>query len=360
MADDTPRDPLREILSSPLEAPGHERRHRSGDRPDRAAGSIGPWLVAGVVAGALALALGYLVGGDDEPAAATTTTEPPSTTTNAPPSTTAIPAFPAGYTPIDDGRLALRVERILARPDAVLVSVSSVVPSGVAGEESAGFQGGRWALDLADGRSITSNMESTAAASPGFVTIEFATDDYGVEDIVALRITGIANRYSEELSSGSAGSFTLPGDGSPNEVALTPDTFVLDAGVSLAITSFSLDLTTGALAWELQGSEPDSLGAVGPELLLVEASTGTEVPTVASGDFGGFVFNPGFSFFEDVPLSRQGEVAFEPFDPGSGAPGFASDTEYTADISLIVTWVVYSSVDTGIPIEDVPVAEVEG
>ncbi|MDX1450785.1 MAG: hypothetical protein R3246_17175, partial [Acidimicrobiia bacterium] len=189
-------DRIRELMESPLAAGGKRRMTEPDEAtppPGRESG-LGPWIVAAVLVGGALAYIGYLVaGGDDEPAptsaAAPTTTIAPTTTT-APPG-----ALPPGYT--QAGLYGIRVERILVRSDAVLVTVSSVVPNSLDGALSSPFEGGRWALELADGTVLESTAQAVDATVPGFVTVRFPMDDRPTpagEDIVGFRMTGTGLR----------------------------------------------------------------------------------------------------------------------------------------------------------------------
>jgi hypothetical protein len=332
-------DPLHELLSSPLEdEPKRPRRERA----ERRAGPLtGPWLVGGIVVGALAVLLGYLVARPDDTAAAPTTTVP-GTTTTAPVSL----ALPDGYTPIDGGRLGVRVERMLVRQDAVFVTISTVVPSGIDGSETAGFPGGRWELDFDDGTTSKSTIESRAAASPGFVTVRFDPAAGAVPD--TLRLTGLGTRLTDEVVSESVEPFTLSSaEPASVDVRLTPSEFELDAGVTLVLDDLGFDSGLSRLSWRLEGGNTEARAAASPQLKLFDGD-GTEIPVASPGGFGGFVFGGGVSFFEDLTLAREGEVVFSSIDQNGTFP---TDTQLRAAITVPVVWQVFSPTNAEIPID---------
>ena len=166
-------------------------------------------------------------------------------------------------------------------------------------------------------------------------------------------------RRRGRISTTSAGEFTIPADGGDVAVPLTVDTFELDAGVTLALPAFEVGADRGLLVWELRGSETGALATINPRLTLVDTVTGVEISTLAQGDFGGLVFlSPGNTFFQDVPMSRGGEVGYVP--AGVDRELFPAETALSADFEIPVSWIVYTPVDAEVPIDaDVEVAVVE-
>lgn len=352
-------DPLRELLTSPLDYSAKGRASRRSEKPRRPTSLPGgAWLVAGLVAGALAVLVGYLVGGDDTAVQTSVTTEPTTSTTTLAQTTTV--ALPPGYVPVDEGRLGIKVERVLMRPDGVFVTVSTVVPSGIDGENSSGFEGGAWELELTGGQILSSTTEAEDAASPGFVTIRFEAGDYGADDLVALRMVGNGLRMSDEVSTASAGTFTIPADGTEVMVPLAVESFALDAGITLALPEFAISAYFGHLTWRLEGSETDAVATVNPQLVVTDTTTGTDIPTFAQGDFGGFVFlSPGNTFFSDVPMTRGGEVGYSPASDGIETFQFPTEVAVSADFLIGVSWIAYLPVNVEIPLAETPVAVVE-
>jgi len=346
-------DPLRELLSSPLEpargrGTGHDQP--KAPRPSRASGGWGPWLAGSILVGALAVLGGYLVvggGGDDT---ATTTTEAATTTTAV--ISEPVGVLPDGYTPVGD-RLGMKVERILLRPDAVFVSLSTVVPNTLAPEETSGYQGGVWALILVDGRRIENVRESTDALAPGFVSVEFPAGGYGAADVVSIELRGVAERQLEEIGAETVEPFTLRDDGVFVTAALSPARFTLDAGVELVFSDLTISPTQGGMAWTLEGTDEKAGAFVYPNLLLDKGEAGTEAsePRVENANFG-FPFSQALG---STPPRREGRLLFDPVEPLTFSTGVA----FTGRFSFQVSWTVYEPTTTTIPFgEDVAVTEV--
>ncbi|MFH1103340.1 MAG: hypothetical protein V1757_00120 [Actinomycetota bacterium] len=345
-------DPLRDLLSSPLETtPRRGGGEQHQPRPPRGGGQ-GPWVVASIIVGALAFLGGYVVVGGEE---APPTTTAASTTTTTTMVAAPIGLLPDGYTALGD-RLGVKVERILVRTDAVFVSLSSVVPNTLAPEESSGFQGGLWTLVLADGRRIGSVQESSDASAPGFFSVQFPPDGYSAADITGIALQAVAHRSAEDISAEIETPFTIPADGTPITATLAQSTFFLDAGVNLVFSDVTLTASRGEMSWTVEGPDEDA-GAIVYPYLELEMEDGTiEVAEVRTDD-------PTFGFFfaqsvSTRPTVRAGSILYDPIDPGPTAT-FPTDVPLRARFFASVSWAVYSPDTVMIPIgEDVVVTEV--
>ena len=349
-------DPLRELLSSPLD-PGRTRSKGGGERPKaaRPTGTAshgnGPWLVAAILTGAIVVVAGYLIAGDE--GSTTTTTEgTPTTTTTA---LVPVGALPAGYTAVDD-RYGMKVERVLVRPDAVFVSLSSVVPNSLAPGVSSGYGGGVWSLELAGGRQITSIGESTNVEAPGFVSVQFPAGDYTAEDIVGVVLRGAAHRDSQQITVRSAEPFSLPADGTTLTVPLSGSRTNLDAGVDVEFSDLTISTTIATATWTLTGSDTEARAHVSADLALVNEDVAVVEHTNWRSDvsFGFF-----FEVFGTTPQTREGTMIFDPVPDGAVVRGFSPDVPFTADFTLSIEWTVYEPNSTTIPVgDDAQVVEV--
>lgn len=343
-------DPLRELLSSPLEASPRRVRAATGTvTPTTVTGASpgGWWLAASVLVGGLLTLGGYLVAADD-PAPTTTTLAPTTTTTTA---VATGPILPEGYLAVDE-RIGMRVERVLVRPEEVLVTVSSVVPAGLAPTETSGFPGGRWDLVLADGRRITSTDEGSDGLAQGFVSVRFPVTGLDVGEIVGVELTGLGHRLSQVVSA-TVDGVVLPPDGAEVEVPLATTEFPLDDGVVLHIDRFAVSTTTGVLDWSLGGDDPDAVGSIAPQLALVaDGDTHFSNPRVDTGQFRFFL-----SFLGLNPLVREGRAYFDPQTPA----GFSTtEAGATAALDIEVTWVVFESTRVTFDLEDALISTMEG
>lgn len=332
-------DPLRELLTSPLE-PTRRSPHRHRDHPTTGTGGLGPWLLGSLVAGAVIVFVGYLVAADGTPAPAPTV---PATITTFP---EAGPVFPDGFTPIDT-HLAMRVVRVLIRGDATFVTVSTVFADTVDPETSAGFPGGRWDLVLTDGRRITSTLEGVDVTTRGYLSVRFEVTGIEPDDVAAVNLTGLAQRQSNVVGTSQAGDpVTLPDDGSEISIAPTTTQFDLDAGVALVIDEFVLSASGGRLGWSLSGDDPDAVAAVFPILTLSVAGEPDQFSTTRI-DPGEFRF-----FIETIDLGlgphTRGAVAY--FDPQQGTT-FTTGVPTTTDLKMEISWVVFGPADVILPVD---------
>jgi hypothetical protein len=347
-----PDDRIREILTSPLEDKGRRRRADEHTDPDEEPADaimsgLGPWLIGAVLAGGALALVGYLIAGSDDGPAPTSA--PAATTTST--STTAAPAaptaLPEGYTAA--GIHGLRVERILIRTDAVFVTVSSVVPTSVDPETSAAFEGGRWVLDLSDGRSIPSLEQSVDGTAPGFVSVRFALDGTPVTpgEIDAVRLTGLGLRM---FGRHEATVELVVGAGEQAEATIQPDSFVLDDGVLLELSTLRASFDQFDLDWSL-GGPTDAVASVAP---LLDVTAGGQTASIAPvGQGGGFGFFPSLA---SQPATTSGSFVF--IGPEGLGLVAAEDgpTPLSVRVEIPVSWTVYAPADVSLPVDDVPVA----
>lgn len=345
-------DRIREILTSPLEE--KERRRKGAERTDDvlapATGGLGPWLLGAVVTGGALALVGYLVaGGNDDPVP---TSLAPSATAATSTSTTAAPqqtgALPEGYTEV--GIHGVRVERILLRPDAVFVTVSSVLPSGLDPETSAGFQGGRWVMELADGTAISSLEQSIDGTAPGFISIRFPVDGVSPspQDVVAVRLTGLGVLSSERLE-GRTEIVVAPGE--TTSAQIQPSSFALDEGVTLELTALEATSDDIRMEWSLSGSA-DAVAALSP---LLEITSGDQTVGVGPvGQGGGFGFFPSLA---GEPATASGQFTFSGPESIDLVPEDATEpVALSVRVELPIAWTIYHPIDVSLPLDGVPTA----
>ncbi|MDX1449580.1 MAG: hypothetical protein R3246_11020 [Acidimicrobiia bacterium] len=341
-------DRIRELMTSPLAEGGTRRlRHSDDEDPPRTSGSgLGPWIVAAVLAGGALAYLGYLAaGGGDEPAPTSVATP----TTTAAPTTTIAPAgaLPPGYT--QAGLYGVRVERILLRTDTILVTVSSVVPNTLDGAVSSPFEGGRWALELADGSILESTAQAVDATVPGFVTVRFPMDGGptpAAEDIVGFRLTGTGLRTFAGLDATAELQLV------PDQEATAPLTgsFALDQGVTLELSPLTATFDGFQFEWALGGTA-EAVGVLHPTL---EVSVGeSTILTGPEGQGGGFGF---FSGFTSTPATSSGQFTFIGVEELGMATPADGEVIVSIRLDLGVSWTVFEPTDVELPLDGVPIA----
>jgi len=360
-------DLLKELLTSPLEAPTRRSRRRSAASDDPSTG-ITPdgeggrgsrgdlprvpmlWGVGAAIVGALIVFAGYSIAADD-PAPTTTTTT--STTLAAAAIDDGSPSdLPESYTPVGD-RLGMRVERILARDDGVFITVTTVVRNSFDPTATTGFQGGLWTLVLDDGRRLTSTVESFDALARGTVSIWFPADAYTPQQITSLELNGVATRTTNNLTLQSGGVALPPEDGTYASLDLVPSRFEIDAGVTLVAEAVELGRTDARLLWRLDGSDLASASVVPIALTLTEDGIGGPAMFGAAQISG---FTTSHPSLPGPFLTADGEVRFA-LNPGQELP---TGIEYGAGIDIQVTWAVYEPLVVILSIEDAAIAEVTG
>jgi hypothetical protein len=346
-------DPLSELLASPLESTG-------GGGSEAGSGSAGgaggwPWFIAAMALGALVVFAGYSLARVGEPAA----TQDPTTTTT---TTTTEPAdpeaarLPAGYVPVDE-RFGARVERVLARPDGLFVTISTVVVAGIDPSMSAPFPGGTWDLVLTDGTRSPSVEESTAGSTPGYTTIRFDPGDLDPEMLASIEYTGVAHHMFESLSATGAAPVMLPADGSEVPVDLDGDGHRLGEGATLVLEDLVMSVDGGSMSWRLDGhgGSTATVGLWGWALV-----DGVEIARldVRSGDDPFFI--GGFGFFDGSITSRVaregGELLIQVTDGSRLPDGVEATFEFHGDL----IWVSYTPTSVTIPIGNAPVVVVGG
>ncbi len=341
-------DPLSELLRSPLadadeEPSGRWRRSATGDRPpDRRTNPAWvPFVVSLAVGGAIVVAAAALSGGTEEPAPTPATTQAPTSSTVTPSVTAAPAAFPPGYVAIN-GRVGLRAERMLLRDDRLFVSFTTAVRSGLDGEFTTGFSGGRWELELDDGRTVRPLDEIFDPLVPSAFTVVFPVDDFVFDDITAVRITGDAYR------SGTTYQMSLDVNGLPWSGRPPSDRIPLDEDLELVVEDLDFTIDGGTVRWRLEGDE-DFAAAVSVEAQVFE---GGSFPVGFMTEARPSTF---FSFFGSAigaeERSRDGEIELV-------GGRLSSETAVTKiDLSWFIDWVVYFPVDAAIPLNDVRRAE---
>lgn len=347
-------DPLSELLRSPLveqeeESSGRWRRTQSAPPPDRDAPSTPPWIpfvAALAVGGLVVVAAALLTGNDTDPSseltATTTTAASTSTTQSVSPGTPPVASMPNGYVEIN-GRIGVRTERVLHRFDELFVSFTTVVRSGLDGETTAGFAGGRWELVLDDGTTIDAADEIFDPLVPAAFTLVFPFEERQVEDLVAVRIVG------EALRTGTTHETSIDVDGLPWTGVPGTNRIPLDDGLTFVIGELDLNLEGGTLRWELDG--PDEYrAAVTAEIQIFEGGT---FPVASMSEARPTTF---FSFFGaaigSASRSRSGELTMFPSRLSSGT------TVSKLDIFWVIDWVVYLPADATIPLTGVRTVQI--
>jgi hypothetical protein len=342
-----PADPLRDILSSPLDEDDPPGRGR--DAPVDGGASRPLWFVASMIVGALIVLVAYLVARPGEaPAPPDGAHEPPATT--AAPTETA-PRLPPGFTSVGEP-FGVRVERILIGPDAVFVTISAVVLAGVDGELSAAFPGGSWDLVFADGARTSSIDELVDPSAPGYTTIRFDTSVGGPEGLASLEYTGVGLRSFEALEHTTITGVILPEDGSEVPLTLDPARHRLADGTTLAFDDFTMSSTGGSMSWGIAGDDPTRaavhlvVDVIHDETNIVRLGGQTgQLPTFSFG-FGPPALLPGV-------LLPGGEVLFTASEP------LPTDTELSLVLWGDITWMSFTPAGWTIPIGDAPVDVVD-
>lgn len=100
-------------------------------------------------------------------------------------------------------------------------------------------------------------------------------------------MVGMATRLGDDQNSTATAPFALPEDPAESvTVQLTPNSFDLDVGVSLAFGDIVFQDGVGTLEWQLEGSDDSARAAVFPELSVTDPATGTEYFVATEGSFG--------------------------------------------------------------------------
>lgn len=364
MADDL----LKELLTSPLEEPS--RRERRAARRRQAQGDERPgteitpdgsggrgerggiprvplwWGLAAATLGAVIVIAGYAVASDDAPVPTTTAT---TTTTVAAGDDGSPSGLPEGYVAVGD-RLGMRVERILARPDGVFVTVTTVIVNSLDPNDSTGYQGGLWTLILRDGRRITSTDESFDPLARGTLSVRFPADGYGAGEVAGLELDGIANRVTAPFSAESVSGFEVT-PGADTAVRLTPDRFGLDTSLAISLDQFTVGSDEARLDWSLIGDTANA--SLTPSLTVVDAG-GRSIDVPLHTQSTGFA-----NFHPSIPgpiLSDGGAIGFRMPD-GTALP---ADGELQAVLEVDVTWVTYEPVVVSLEVGDASITEMSG
>ncbi len=345
-------DLIAKLTRSPLEEPDEptERRWRRREPQEQAYTRSAPTgspaaIVGAVLAGGLLVLGGWALArsGDDE-APATTLAPPPTTVAvTAPPPLAGRSELPAGYTAVND-RLGVRPERILQRGDLLFVSLTTAVRSGLEAAGTAGFAGGRWELEVADGRRLEAADEAFDPLVPGALTVAFPIDAYDAADVVTLHLTG------EAVRSGVEHEMTVPTEGGFPWSGVAPDPRLpLDTGLELVAGQLDLDSETGVLRWELAG--PEEFTALVSADADVWGDANAQFPLGRMEPAGAGVFP---LLLGGAPSAadqgRSGEVALITGRLRRG------DVVSRVEIRWIVNWIAYSPAEAEVPLTGVPVA----
>jgi hypothetical protein len=297
--------------------------------------------MAAVAAGAGGVLAAAALAGDDEPAttiAAGTTTVP----------VAAGPALPAGYSPLGEGYGA-RVERVLLRPDAALITLSMAVDEDHDPAETMGHQGGQWALEFPDGTTVRSTGVVFDPVARGTATILFPPLEQDPAGAV-LQLLMAAELHAASFTASAAGPLAaLPTAGSLS-VAMSPATFSLEGAGTLHLGSLFLEAGGGSLSWTVEGA--GITAHVNPFVVLEGAATTVMlVPDDPFWDFRNRLLS-------DPPpsLALSGEVALGPLDPTTTDPG----PGFTVTLSFVATWATTAGAEATIPIGDAVITEVGG
>ena len=356
---------LRELLSSPLEdkvgrrvgdPPPDADADRGAPTPSRSWGRLGSrevglFAVAALLGVVIVLVVRAMASDDGAPVKEATTAVDATTT----PATAAggeqppPEGLPPGYEQVDT-RLGMRVERILQREDGVFVTITTVTHNSLDPEGTTGFQGGLWALVLEDGTRVETTVDGMDDLARGVVTVVFPPGDYGAGDIASVELAGMAHRTTVALTASSPAVEALPEDGSAVTLAVTPNRFEIDAGVAVVLGDLTLSTTRGEIEWSLEATVP-AAATISPALRLRRADeTDTAFTTRVQTSSQAF-------FHPSVPAPILGDAGVGVFEPAEGgataaAPGF------TAELSLEVTWAVYTPASATLPVGDAVIAVV--
>lgn len=253
-------DLFAELTRSPLDSPPDRRRPA---HPRRRLPGWMTWL-GGLLAGALLVGVGYVIGGSrSEPVIAATTTIAVAPPTTAP---AAVP-YPDGYVPVTD-LIALRPEFHVTNGSQLLIGFSTAVRRGFDPAMSETFTGGRWELELEDGTIIPSTAYSIAPT--GSVTVSFDLGSRKVQDVARIRMT---DRGVPEVD-----EFTFDATGPLPAGLSTTQRFAVADGVELAIAPFELTADGATIEWSM--TDPRILATVD---IVAFLKRGSDVVAVASG-----------------------------------------------------------------------------
>ncbi len=252
---------LADILRSPLEPERDERPRSRGWGATLAA-----FVLAAAATAAVVLALGR--GEGAEPVAAAPTTAAPTTVA----AVESRPAFPAGYTPIDD-LVAVRPEEPQREDDRLLVPFTMVVARDAVVGDVARPLGGVWELRTA-GDAVLSRRIVFDARRPSVFAAEFPTVEGEIESLM------LVERW-EGRQVATAVEFPWPGLGNPLP---TPVVIDLGEGASLSLTHIALGNFFGQVRWRLSGA-PYGLTDIEIRLYRDDGTTvGEYVPVGSSLD----------------------------------------------------------------------------
>lgn len=259
---DEPRDPLADLLRTPVPTGRRQQAEPRPGGPDRPGSArSAAWAVpAGMALGIVAVVVGFLVSGagddiaDDANASTTTTT----TTVDRG------SGFPEGYAAVTD-LVAIHPEAVLTTPDRVLVGFSTAVLRGFDPELSTPFQGGDFTIDYGDGLTQAAEGIVYDSRAAGAFSVAFPPAPAGAD--APQRIV-LSSRWSRR---GLAASVPLDVPAVPYSL---PDPLQVgfDDGSSLTIESLSFDRASGRGNWSMPGTS--SVGRVTAVIRLTGSGFG--------------------------------------------------------------------------------------
>jgi hypothetical protein len=326
---------LRELMRSPLD---EEPRRARAARPGRRL-SLLLFLAAAAAGAGLTVAGAALLGGEE-----TSATTVAATTTAAP--LPAGPALPAGYYPVGEG-FGARVERVLVRPDAVLVSLTLAVDEEHDPADTAGHQGGRWLLEFPDGSSVRSSTVVFDPVARAAATIVFPAFD---QDPAAatLRLLSAQELHTASFSATVPGTVAALPPAGTLELTLQPAAFALDGDGTMRLGTLFLAADGGRLDWTVEG---DGITAHLSPGVALEGPNGTVIliPEDPFFDFRNRVLS-------DPPpaLAAAGRVNLRPVDLTNLDPG----ADFTVTVALQVIWATPLVADAALPLQGATIVEV--
>jgi len=329
---------LRELLRSPLD---EEPRRARAPRPGRRA-TVLIFLAAAAVGAGLTVAGAALAGGKAAPPFSGPIDVV--VTTSAP--VASGPALPAGYCPVGEG-FGARVERVLVRPDIVLVSLTLAVDEAHDPAATAGHEGGQWVLEFPDGSSVRSSAVVFDPVARAAATIVFPAFDQD-PTLATLRLLSAQELHTALFTATVAGTVAaLPAEGTL-ELVLQPASFPLDGGGTLRLGPFALSAGGGTLDWTVDGE--GITGHVNPGVAL-EGPNGM-VMLVLDDPF----FDDRNRVLSNPPpvLAAAGRATLIPLDVTRLDPG----ADFTVTVTLEVTWATPLAADAALPLEGAPIVEV--
>lgn len=308
-----------DLLQSPLDS--------AEDDAPPAHGRVSWYLMAAVAVGALAVVAGYVVAADNtaEPEIELTA-EVQSTTADSAVTTTVASLesdvdFPTGFVAVTE-MVGIRPEYMIDAGEQLIIAFTTATRRGF--ESAAGFDGGDWILETADGEELAASGTVTSVAVPGSFSVQFAKDG----EVVPQRIR-LLNRWELDFR-----DFTveLPFTEMPLEVIGTVAD--LGGGVTLTLDRLLLTNLDGEVVWSLNGA-----GQRGGSVQLFVLVEGQLAPTAfyVPSDAG---FDP-FGIAELGDIGTEGIQPLRRQDPGGAVEG----NSITVDIAVALVGTLPADAD---------------